>query len=431
MRLLATWVLLACVFQLQSQKLISLEEAVSEALKSNHQLLIAKEMANLAKANNTPGKAGMLPQINATLSDNFNLNNLNQRFASGLEVQRNGVTGNNLNAQLSLQWTVFDGLAMFVNKQRLNRLEELGNLDLVREMEEVVAVVIGSYSNLVRIRQHIKAIEATAALAEERARLSEVRFREGLSPKTELLQAQIDRNNAQAEQRKLQRDELKFKAELNTLMGKPAEESFVVGDSVSLNPFLTADMGKDKTQGTEIKQAEIRMAIAGNEIRLAKSAFLPVLSVSTGYQYNRLSNSAGFALFNQTNGLSAGFNLQIPLFDGLNRFSRLKAAKIQERSAAYSVDQIKLRWRSQKYRALADYREALEQLKLEEENLRLATENLRINQDRFRLRQGTAIELRTAEESMERSRMRMSDATHDLKLAETEWLKLEGRLLQK
>jgi outer membrane protein len=431
MRLLGTlmWVLLA--MPLCSQRLISLEEAVSEALKSNHRVLIAKELANAAKANNTAGQAGMLPQVNATLSDNFSLNSLSQQFSSGLEVQRKGVSGNNLSAQVSLQWTVFDGLAMFVNKQRLNRLEELGSVSLLQEMEEVAVLVINGYSNLVRIKQHLKANEATVALAEERSKMAELKLREGISPKTEMLQAQIDRNAARSAQKILQKEELKFKADLNSLMGKQPDEVFDVTDSIPFDPSVSTTSDFPEARGAELRQAEIRIAIAGKEVRLAKSDFFPVLSVSTGYQYNRTSNSAGFALFNRTNGLLAGFNLQIPLFGGLNRFTRLQVAKIQERSAAYSLDQMKIQWKSRRYRAWADYREAFEQLGLEQENITLAAENLRINRDRFRLRQGTAIELRAAEESMEQSRKRLSDARHQLKTAETELLRLEGRLLQK
>ncbi len=65
----------------------------------------------------------MLPIINVTAGDVFNLNNINQKFTTGQEVQRNWVPINSFNAALNIDWTIFDGMRMFAAKDRLAALQ--------------------------------------------------------------------------------------------------------------------------------------------------------------------------------------------------------------------------------------------------------------------------------------------------------------------
>ncbi|HMD68679.1 MAG TPA: TolC family protein, partial [Chitinivibrionales bacterium] len=68
--LLAAW----CAAVADAQPLLTADEAVSIALKNNYDILVARNDAEIAKVNNTPGNAGMLPTIAVAGSDNYSLN---------------------------------------------------------------------------------------------------------------------------------------------------------------------------------------------------------------------------------------------------------------------------------------------------------------------------------------------------------------------
>ncbi|HLP21462.1 MAG TPA: efflux RND transporter permease subunit, partial [Chitinophagales bacterium] len=151
-----------------AQETLTVEQAVEIALKNNFDIQIARNNADIADKNNTVGNAGMLPTINATLTDNLTYNNLNQRFTDGREINTTGVVGNNVGAGVALNWTIFDGLRMFATKGKLKRLEQIGELQFKDEMQTVVANVITTYYDVVRAQQQFRAIDSAISISNER-----------------------------------------------------------------------------------------------------------------------------------------------------------------------------------------------------------------------------------------------------------------------
>ena len=65
-----------CFQALTAQELLTSEKAVSFALEKNYDIILAKSQADIANIYNSAATAGMLPKINATAGDAFNLNNI-------------------------------------------------------------------------------------------------------------------------------------------------------------------------------------------------------------------------------------------------------------------------------------------------------------------------------------------------------------------
>jgi outer membrane protein TolC len=413
-----------------AQQTLTVEQAVEIALKNNYDILLAKNEAEIADRNNTAGNAGMLPKVNATLSDNYTLNNLNQKFTNGTEINKNNVTGNNLNAGVALNWTLFDGLKMFATKSKLKRLEEIGELNFKDEVQTVVANVMLAYYDVVRAQQQLKAIEEAIKISEERVKLADAKFQIGTSGKTDLLQAKVDLN-AQKSAALTQRKTIEQrKSDLNNLLARNAETDFAVTDSIPLNleQELTAE---------DLDTKNFRLLAAMKNVEVAKfaqkevfSQFLPNLSGNVGYAYNRSQSTAGFSLFNQTYGLNAGFALNIPLFNGLNTIRQNKIAAIQIASAQFNVEKARFQTKLNYYKALKDFQNAQQLLKLEEENIQLAGENNQIATERFRLSQSTSIEFREAQKSYIDALTRLVNARYAAKVAETELKRLRGELVK-
>jgi outer membrane protein len=414
---------------LSAQETLTVEQAIEIVLKNNYDIQLAKNEAEIAARNNSVGNAGMLPRINGTLSDNFTLNNLNQAFSNGNEINTNNVTGNNLSAGVALNWTLFDGLRMFAAKGRLKRLEQIGALALKDEMQTVVANTMTAYYDVVRAQQQMKAIDEAIGILEERVKLAEARYQVGTAGKSDWLQARVDLNE-QKSNRLMQRKLIEQrKADLNNLLARNAETEFTVTDSIPL--LQTENVAAD------VESKNLQLLIAAKNVEAARFAkkeafaqYLPTLVGNLGYNYSRANNSAGFFLVNQTNGLNTGFSLSIPLFNGLNTIRQNKVAAIQLLSSQFNLEKVRFQVRASQYKATKDFALSMQQLKLEEENIALAREHSTIALERFRLAQSTAIELREAQISFVNAQTRLVNARYAAKLADTELLRLRGELVK-
>src|SRR3954463_11137984 len=103
----AALIFLSC-FVLQfafSQETLTVDQAVEIALKNNFDIQLARNEAEIAARNNSIGNAGMLPVVNAGVSDNYTLNNLHQKFTNATEINKNSVTGSGITAGVALNWT--------------------------------------------------------------------------------------------------------------------------------------------------------------------------------------------------------------------------------------------------------------------------------------------------------------------------------------
>ena len=173
---------------------LSYEQAVELALKNNFDLQLAKISAEEAQIQNNYGAAGFLPKLDVNAAASKSSNNTLQEFSSGLSVDKKGVSSNNITAGAYLTWTIFDGMKMFATKQRLNLLEQQGELSFKIQLENTLEQVSNNYYLIVKQEQLIKGINALLAVSEERIKIAQKKAELGSGSDVELLQAKLDRN---------------------------------------------------------------------------------------------------------------------------------------------------------------------------------------------------------------------------------------------
>jgi outer membrane protein len=178
----------------QINGMLTYKQAVGLLLKNNFDIQIAKNNATIADIQNTYGNAGFMPRVDINAGTSIASNKTRQEFASGLSVNQSGVGSQNLNAGAFLTWTIFDGMKMFATKERLNLLEQQGELSMKLEMEQQIEQLTLIYFQTVKHEQLIKGIEATMQVSQERIKLYERKLDIGAGSNVELLQARLDYN---------------------------------------------------------------------------------------------------------------------------------------------------------------------------------------------------------------------------------------------
>ena len=423
-------------FNASSQSLLTVEEAVATAIKNNYDIQLLKNDAALAALNKSYANAAFFPRVNGNLGTVFNNNDTRQKLADGSERGASGIRSNNIQASVNLNWTVFDGLKMFVTKDKLNEFVRLGELNIKNQLVNTIAEIIRTYYNVVRQKQQLKAIEEQMSLNEERVEQAEKKLKVGLGAKPEMLQAKVDLNAQRAAKLRQQTLIQQLKEQLNLLMVTSRDAIYEVEDSIPFknNLMVTEILEAAEKNNPLLQVTQQNIKIAELILKENKADRFPIVSFNSAYNFTRTNNQVvvnNFTpLFNRNRGFNYGVSATIPIFNNYNVKRQIETTKLD---ISYQQTLLEFqRWSMNiaVSNAYKDYELQRKTLQLEEENIALAKENVYIASERLRLGVTTYLELRETQKSLEDAYNRLIAARYDTKVAETELLRLKGELVQ-
>ncbi len=412
------------------QPILTLNDALRIGLENNFDIRIAKNDAEFAKTANTYGMAGFLPNVSASGSRSFQWNDISQKFASGLEVNRPGVATNTTNLGLAANWLFFDGGKMFITKRKQDAQQSAAEIRIQNQVLNFSDTLAASYYQLVLAKLDLEVSKQDAGRTEERLKIASEQFRIGSRPKSDMLTARIDLNNLNNKiNNQKQQIEIR-KGAFNQLLGRDPEVAFDVVDSVGTVGAYDYSSLKSKVlgQNLQLKYQKQNLEVSKLGVKEIRSRGLPQVSLNTAYNFGRTRSQAGFALYNQSLGPNIGVSASIPIFTGVsvNRLVKLANLDLETRNLQLKLAENRLL--SQLWRALKTLEIQLESANIETQNVELAKENNEIMKGRFRLGQSTSLELKDAEFQLSNAESRLLQARFNAKIAENQVLRLAAEL---
>lgn len=406
---------------LEAQQVLTVDDAVSIALKNSFDILIASNDAAIDKANNTAGNAGMLPTVAITGSDNVSVNNTKQKYFNNTEASSTNARSSSLIANIGLSWTLFDGGKMFVTKQKLQEIELLGELQYKERVLQTVSNVILSYYNVVKQKQQLISINEVINYNMERVKILQTSFNAGNTAKTNLLQAQIDLNVYQENAINQKSVITDSKKTLNQLLSRDINSEYEVTDTIETNyvPNTQDLLQKLYANNLSIMAMRKQVDVAKLVLKETKTFLLPRFNFNTGYNYLRSDNAIGNVKTNNSFGPQVGGTLSIPLYQSGNVNRQINVSSIQLKTIEYNLESAKLALHAQLVNSLTNFEAQKKLLLIEKDNHKLAKENLEISIQRLRLGETTSLEIRQAQESYQESLTRLLNFEYNLKVAET------------
>ncbi len=415
---------------LSAQNILTLKEALTIGLENNFDIKIAKNEVVLSKESNTYGNAGYLPNASISAGTGFQVNDISQKFASGLEVNRGGVFTRQSNASLAANWLFFDGGKMFITKKKQDSQQSASEIKVQNQIMNFSDSLSAAYYQLVLANLDAKLSQQDIERTEERLKISSEQFRLGTRPKSDLILAQIDLNilkNKLANQKN--QIEIR-KGAFNQLLGRDPEIDFEVNETDEVTKTQDYSNLKSKVigQNLQLKLLHKNLEISKLSIREVKSRALPQIGLAAAYNYGQTNNQAGFALFNRSLGPNIGLNFTMPLFTGVSINKLVKLANLDLETRNLQIKQTESRLLLQLWRALKNLEIQLQNLELEKQNILLATENNEIVKGRFKFGQATSLELKDAENQLSSSQSRMLQSKYNARIFENQVLRLAGEL---
>jgi outer membrane protein len=405
----------------ESQGLLTPEEAINLALDKSFGIMVARNNADIARITNTPGAAGMMPSINANGSGSFAQNNVDLKTSSENVIKSTHGQTTVKSTGVALSWVLFDGGRMFITKNKLNELEALGEIHLKDTIQQTVFNVIAAYYNIVSQKQELASINEAIIYNREQVNILQTSFNAGLVAKTSLLQAKIDLNVYQEYAITQEYAIISAKRILNQILARESDTDFDVIDSIATRYEPNRDelLQKLYSNNVSLLAAQKQVNIARLSMKEFKASRLPRINFTGGYNLSLVDNTASNILYNHSFGPSVGATVSIPIYQTGNINRQVAVSKLQLNSATYNFENIKLRVGAQVQNALTQFEKQLQLLNLEKENEALARENIEIAIQRLRLGQSNSLEVRQAQESYVNSYTRRINFEYNLKIAET------------
>jgi outer membrane protein len=424
-------ILMLASFHVRAQDTLTLQQAIDIGLKNNYSIIIARNTEQIAKNNNSLGNAGFLPELNVNYNNTNGITNSRTVLASGITREGNGVNTNNTSANALVNWTVFDGFNMFINKNRLEELQRSGEWQARMNIENTASEIIITYYSIVQQQKLLLVIRNAIALSTQRLNLTRQMKTIGSGTEQAIFQAMVDVNadsTALLQQLVLIRN---TKSDLNRLLSREIITEFEVTDTIEISQNLNyAELaaGLEK-ENAQLLIARANMNIAQYAVRAYQNEYYPSVNLFGGYNYVKNQNPISAAPLNQSQGLTYGLTATINLFNGGTTKLNLQNSKVLLQSNKLQYEDTKLLLQNQLYKSYNNYSTNLRLYNIQKNNVEIARKDVEISMARYRLGNITDIDLRIIQQKLIDAESNLISSQYASKQAEIELKRLSGQLL--
>jgi len=442
------------VSSVKSQELLTLEDVIKMTVENNFDVEIAKNNVQVAKNNNniglvgggqstggtvSGGTTGMLPQISIAAgspSSPLGIGSTTSTIRYDPNSSITPVDGQTINSQsyapsIVATWYFFDGLKMFATKKKLNRAEDLSNLQYRSTVETTLLTALTTYYQMISIEQYIKSLKTSLVLGEEQKKLAEEKLKSGVGSKVDVLQTQIDYNNILvqiAQQENLLSEQ---RVNLNVLLKRTEDTQFNVPDTIIIQttPEYESALSNTDKNNSSILMGRKTLEIDNLALKEYKANMYPKIGATGNYTYQYTSNSLGSQRLNKNFGYNAGFIFSWTILNNLTTQTAIKNQRMQLASDELRLQASELQERSNLYKAYLGFQNNLKIVEIEKESVKLADQSLFIAAQRFKQGLSNYIEYRTVKLNYENAQYQLSQAAYNTKLSELNFLRAQGLLV--
>ncbi|MET0396933.1 MAG: TolC family protein, partial [Longimicrobiaceae bacterium] len=362
---------------------LSLDEAVRRAMGESQEVRLARSQVQLADAQVSATRAQALPQLGAnlgytrtfasafsgggtiTIPDSLRFEPdptlpLEQRVAyledrtptaglGGLGAlfgdlpfgQENAYTATFTGSQL-----LYSGGRTGAALKIARSYRDAARLGLVEETAEIELQVRSAYYRALLARELEGIAGAALEQAEAFLRQEQLRQRAGRASELDVLRAEVARDNLRPQAVQARNAAELATLDLKRLVDLPLAQPVRLTTPLappSAEELARVDLAAPVTvaQRAALAAAERQVSIRAQQVRIAKGAFLPSVSVNMNYG-KQLFPSSTFALNEDwRTDWTAGLSVNVPIFNGGQRTAELQTARVERERAELQLSQLR------------------------------------------------------------------------------------------
>lgn len=329
-----------------AQRVMTLAQCIDYAVSHNVNVKRYANNVEQQKVQLSTARNSRLPDLTAGASQSFN-------FGRGLNSENAYVNRNTQSTGFNLQTSVplLTG-GRIPNEIAMSRLNlQAATADLEHARQSIALQVAAAYLQAVYAAEVVKVQEAQVAFSKiQEDRISKL-FNAGKSPESDVVEA-----HSQVAQDEMGRTQAKcdYKLamlDLSQLLELSSPDSIEIvapqGEtSPTLPPLPDRIFARAEGVKPEIQAEKLRLQAAEKNIRIAKAALYPTLSLGAGLssEYYKTSGYQAASFSKQLSdnfNKSIGLSLNIPIFNRLATRNSIRQAKLQQSEQALQLDETK------------------------------------------------------------------------------------------
>ncbi len=218
-------------------------------------------------------------------------------------------------------------------------------------------------------------------------------------------------------------------------MGMDIDQQIILTDTAIDNNIaeaaaLVINTNADYDDRTEFNLLNTQLNLQKYDLKRHRLSGLPTLAAfaSAGYNYATNDFDEVFKFYNNYQFYSLwGLQLSVPLFDGMQRYNRVKQSKINVKQAENNLDDLKRGIDLQTASAKTNLKNALLNLKNQEQNLKLAENVLDISNKKYKAGVGSNLEIVEAQSDLAQTQTKYFSAMMDVVTAKSDLQKATGQ----
>ena len=340
---------------------------------------------------------------------------------------------NIFNAGIQLKQPLYMGgkITAAYNMAKLGHQMAKDNIRLTES--EVLVRTDEAYSQAVRAKELAQVAQSYKALLTELQKNVESAVKHGMKSRNDQLKVQVKLNEAELSIQKAENAYRLARMNLSQIMGYDQlnyDYDVVSPDSLSIEPnTLVQDVlnAPNINSRPEVTLLQSKTTLSSEQVKLAKSEFMPNLALLGGASYTNGIEVAGRKLIDKISGY-VGVTLNIPILTFGERGSKIRSAKAKHQLAEMEEQDLHEKMQLELMQCQNNYNEAQTELQLCQHSLEQAKENMRLTRKQYDVGLEPLSELLDAQALWQSCSANLVEARCQLQLAETKLLKAAGQL---
>jgi len=405
---------------------LTLDKAVSLALKQNPTAQIAVLQAAEAVQDKNIARAGLLPQVNLQTWDAIRRTNIEAQL--GIQIpgfpQHVGPI-NVFNAGPTFGTPVFD-LTLWNRYRSARELANASKATSLSTREQVILLVVSQYIGTLRAMATVEASQSRVDLAKALFDQAADLQKEGVGTGIDTLRANVELQNEKQALLVAQADRDSSLYALNRLLNLDPRQEIALADSLSFfdtpQPEMSASLDEALGGRQEWKALESQVKAAQHDKQASQDLRLPNLRVdgNWAYQGTRLSNGIPVYSYQAT--------LDIPIFTGGRTHAEIVKSDLQLRVLNEQRSDLRNQISLDVKNALLNLRSARSQVEVTTLGVQLAKEEVEQARDRFKAGVANNIEVVQAQDALARANDNEIAALYRFNQARADYARSTGQM---
>ncbi|MBN1550808.1 TolC family protein [bacterium] len=435
--LLSLFCLISATVGAQDTLRLDLDQCVEIALKNNPQMLQSEFYRKMSDKDVTIALSNFLPSVNAGLGYNHSTVGpssqlrIDPRSGIPVPVQPSEIKSWSSSADASVSQTVFSGGYNYYNYTQARNLSKSAEFDLEATKQLIIYMVKERYYNLLKQEQLLQVQMKGLESAKESLRLSQTLFNVGKASKSDELQAQVQKD--QAELTLIEQENILSIAHssLNHVLGFEVDKVIkLIGsfEAEAIDITYENAIELSRTHNPNLIKSQYDLKASKNYIGMAMSSYLPSLSAYAGYSWRHEDFSRINNILDKDYNWYAGVSLSIPIFQGFSRIANVGKAKLNFRYNEEIQTQTQKDIDLELKESYFLMQQSKKKIAVAEVGVESAATNLKLAQEKFRVGSGTMLDITIAQVTNTEAQSNHIQALYEYNLSIARLQKAMGQL---